>query len=175
MRGPNYKGFSKGGRKTAFFLGELPTASRIAITESAIDALSLASIEDWPKNTAYVSTGGGFGSETLKYLGARIPARARVVAATDQGVAGDMLAGRIRRLSEQLAAGFSRLRPSAKDWNEQLLDAGLSAGRAGAEFCTVQTIGGPARHNDTSFFSCPACSEGKSSIVRGTRAGYVER
>ena len=39
MRGPGYKGFSKGGRKTAFWTGEIRSASRVLITESMIDAL----------------------------------------------------------------------------------------------------------------------------------------
>ena len=45
MRGPQYKGFAKGGDKALFWIGELAQARRVAITESAIDALSLAALE----------------------------------------------------------------------------------------------------------------------------------
>jgi hypothetical protein len=64
MRGPHYKGFAKGGDKALFWIGDLTTASRFAVAESAIDALSLATIENWPEGTVYLSTGGGFGSIT---------------------------------------------------------------------------------------------------------------
>lgn len=121
MRGPNFKGFSKGGGKTLFWIGQPATASRVAVTESAIDALSLASIEGWPEGTLYASTGGGYGPETAAALQAMLPPHARLVAATDQGTGGELLAGRLHELATAGGAGFGRLRPSAKDWNAQLL------------------------------------------------------
>ena len=132
MRGPGYKGFSKGGRKTAFWTGEIRSASRVLVTESMIDALSLATLEGWPNRNAYVSTGGGFGPETAKLLGRLLPPTSRIVAATDQGRGGDLLAKRIAVLSNEIGSSFSRLRPEAKDWNAQL------AGTQAKGSCTVQ-------------------------------------
>ena len=120
MRGPEYRGFAKGGRKTLFQVGTMEGASRVAITESFIDALSLATIEKWPERTVYISTGGGFGPETAALLGTLLPRTARLVAATDEGTGGDILADRLRRLAEKTEVGFGRLRPLLKDWNDQL-------------------------------------------------------
>lgn len=120
MRGPNYKGFSKGGHKALFWLGHPAVADRVAVTESAIDALSLASLEGWPDGTLYASTGGGYGPETAEALLGLLPRHARLVAATDQGTGGELLAARLHDLATASGAGFGRLRPKAKDWNDQL-------------------------------------------------------
>jgi hypothetical protein len=120
MRGPNYKGFSKGGTKTLFWLGHPVVADRLAVTESAIDALSLASLEGWRNGTLYASTGGGYGPETDEALQGLLPRHGELVAATDRGVGGELLAGRLHELATDCGKGFDRLRPEAKDWNEQL-------------------------------------------------------
>lgn len=120
MRGPRYKGFTKGGDKALFWIGEMARATRVAVAESAIDALSLATLEAWPDGTAYVSTGGGFGPRAAGTLRVLVPATARLVAATDRGRGGELLADRLRELAATACAGFGRLRPSAKDWNDQL-------------------------------------------------------
>jgi hypothetical protein len=120
MRGPQYKGFSKGGGKALFWIGNLAIARRVAVTESAIDALSLATLERWAEGTAYASTGGGFGPRTAQVLGDALPPAARLVAATDQGLGGELLAERLRKLAAKHCASFGRLRPVAKDWNAQL-------------------------------------------------------
>lgn len=120
MRGPHYKGFSKGGDKALFWIGDLAAALRVAVAESAIDALSLATLEDWPEGTAYVSTGGGFGPRTAEAMRALLPAASHLVAATDRGQGGELLAERLRELAATSCAGFRRLRPDAKDWNAQL-------------------------------------------------------
>jgi hypothetical protein len=44
-----------------------------------------------------------------------------VVAATDQGIGGDLLAGRLEDLARTHGIPFERRRPAAKDWNEQLV------------------------------------------------------
>lgn len=120
MRGPHYKGFSKGGTKTLFWLGHPAVADRLVVTESAIDALSLASLEGWRDGTLYASTGGGYGPETGEALRGLLPLHGRLVAATDQGTGGELLAGRLHELAVECGRGFDRLRPEAKDWNEQL-------------------------------------------------------
>jgi hypothetical protein len=123
MRGPRYKGFAKGGEKTLFWLGDLTEARRIVVTESAIDALSRAEIEGCKEETVYVSTGGGFGPPTIEVLRRVIRPGCRIVAATDRGQGGELLAGRLHELAKRAEAGFGRLRPIAKDWNEQLTNA----------------------------------------------------
>lgn len=123
MRGPNYKGFSKGGTKTVFRVGNINQALRVVVTEGFIDALSLATIEGMPETTTYISTGGGFGPETATLLGSSIPRSARLVAATDQGRPGEMLADRLEALASAVNLGFSRLRPLSKDWNDQLRES----------------------------------------------------
>ncbi|SCX35793.1 DUF3991 and TOPRIM domain-containing protein [Agrobacterium rosae] len=120
MRGPQYKGFAKGGDKALFWIGELASAHRVAVAESWIDALSLATLERWPESTAYLSTGGGFGPRTAEALRVLLPSSARLVAATDQGRGGELLADRLRELASTACSGFGRLRPAAKDWNAQL-------------------------------------------------------
>ncbi len=120
MRGPKYKGFSKGGRKALFWLGHPAVADRVTVTESAIDSLSLASLEGWPEGTVYVSTGGGYRPETGDALGSILPRGSVLVAATDRGVGGNILAHRLRELASGHAVDFTRLVPTAKDWNAQL-------------------------------------------------------
>jgi hypothetical protein len=120
MRGPYYKGFSRGGGKALFWVGELASARRVAVAESAIDALSLATLEDWPPGSAYLSTGGGFGTRTAEVIRAMVPSSSRLVAATDQDQGGELLAERLRGIARASCAGFARLRPQAKDWNAQL-------------------------------------------------------
>jgi Toprim-like len=94
----------------------------VAVTEAAIDALSLATLEGWPAGTAYVSTGGGFGPTTAEVLRVLLPASSRLVAATDRGQGGELLAERLHALAKEACASFGRLRSSAKDWNEQLTE-----------------------------------------------------
>ena len=130
MRGPSYKGFAKGGSKSLFWLGRPPVADRLVVTESAIDAMSLASIEGWRDGTIYASTGGGFGSETEDALRGFLPKQAQLVAATDQGTGGEILALRLQDLARSCGTDFARLVPEAKDWNAQLAPGGISSSQA---------------------------------------------
>ena len=123
MRGPSYKGFSRGGTKSVFWIGHPAASDRLAVTESAVDALSLAALEDWPNGTVYASVGGGFGPPTTEALHALLQPHTILIAATDLGSAGDALAARLHRLAEQCGNGFERMRPDRKDWNEQLVSA----------------------------------------------------
>jgi hypothetical protein len=124
MRGPNYKGFSKGGGKALFRVGNPDGVSRVAITESAIDTLSLATIENWVPGTLYVSTGGGWGPDTEAALRVLLQPPMELVAATDQGAGGELLAKRLAALAADWGTRFGRLLPTAKDWNDQLRDEG---------------------------------------------------
>ena len=122
MRGPQYKGFCNGGHKRLFWVGAIEDARRVCVSESWIDALSLAAIENWHSGTAYASTGGGYGPGTVEALAALVPKSARLVAATDEGEGGEILSRRLSKLAVEHGLAFSRRRPEAKDWNQQLQD-----------------------------------------------------
>jgi hypothetical protein len=94
---------------------------RLAVTEAAIDAMSLAAIEGMRGGTLYLSTGGGWSPATqaaLRELASRPDAR--LVAATDANAQGDLFAERLRALAEDTGCDWSRLRPPEEDWNETL-------------------------------------------------------
>ncbi|CAN7655718.1 DUF3991 and toprim domain-containing protein [Pararhizobium sp. LjRoot238] len=119
-RGPQYRGFASGGTKVLFRIG-LDTALRLAVTEAAIDAMSLAAIEGLRDGTLYLSTGGGWSPATqaaLRELASRPDAR--LVAATDANSQGDLFAERLRALAEDVGCDWARLRPPEEDWNETL-------------------------------------------------------
>ena len=128
MRGPAWRGFSAGGGKTLFRLpggpGLLP---RVAVCESAIDALSLAAIEQCRPDTLYAATAGGMGPATVAALQqtlldfARDPA-AVLIAATDADTAGRRYAARLEVLTVEAGVRFDMLLPPAglNDWNDAL-------------------------------------------------------
>ncbi|MGV1963919.1 DUF3991 and toprim domain-containing protein [Rhizobium rhizogenes] len=119
-RGPEYRGFASGGTKVLFRLGP-ETALRLAVTEAAIDAMSLAAIEGPRDGTLYLSTGGGWSPSTegaLRQLASRPDAL--LVAATDANPQGEMFAERLRALVHETGCDWSRLRPPEEDWNETL-------------------------------------------------------
>jgi hypothetical protein len=124
-RGPDWRGFSTGGAKQLFLLG-VTEALRICVTEAAIDAMSLAAIEEMRRDTVYVSTGGGWSPLTARALETLASRReTQLVAATDNNVQGEVFADRIRQMAEVVACDFSRLRPRAEDWNEELKDRAI--------------------------------------------------
>ncbi|MQB46096.1 DUF3991 and toprim domain-containing protein [Rhizobium sp. ICMP 5592] len=119
-RGPQYRGFASGGTKVLFRIG-LDTALRLAVTEAAIDAMSLAAIEGLRDGTLYLSTGGGWSPATqaaLRELASRPDAR--LLAATDANAQGDLFAERLRALAEDAGCDWTRLRPPEEDWNATL-------------------------------------------------------
>lgn len=119
-RGPQYRGFASGGTKVLFRFGS-DRASRLAVTEAAIDAMSLAAIEGLRNGTGYLSTGGGWSPTTeaaLRELAAE--PGVQMVAATDANPQGDMFADRLRALADNVGCDWTRLRPPADDWNEVL-------------------------------------------------------
>ncbi|MBS3651874.1 DUF3991 and TOPRIM domain-containing protein [Pseudaminobacter sp. 19-2017] len=122
-RGPEWRGFASGGSKMLFRFG-FTGAVRICVTESAIDAMSLAAIEKIRRDTLYVSTGGGWSPATdgaIRLLGERPDAR--LVAATDANTQGEAFVSRLRELAGELSSDFERLKPLAEDWNAMLKDA----------------------------------------------------
>ncbi|OWV64132.1 hypothetical protein ATY76_22015 [Rhizobium sp. R339] len=119
-RGPQYRGFASGGTKVLFRFGS-DSALRLAVTEAAIDAMSLAAIEGLRQGTVYLSTGGGWSPTTeaaLRELAAK--PGVQMVAATDANAQGDMFAERLRTLADDADCDWTRLRPPVEDWNETL-------------------------------------------------------
>jgi hypothetical protein len=119
-RGPHWRGFAAGGGKELFRFGA-SDATRICVTEAAIDAMSLAVIEVERPDTLYVSTCGGWSTgtdEAIRGLAKR--PNARLVAATDNNRQGDVYADRIRTIAAEARADYARSRPHAGDWNEDL-------------------------------------------------------
>ncbi len=103
-RGPDWRGFSRGGSKVLFRLGS-PVATRICVTEAAIDAMSLAAFEGLREGSLYLSTGGGWSPTTdvaLRELVARTGAL--LVAATDANSQGESFARRLREIADEAAA-----------------------------------------------------------------------
>ncbi|WP_071207327.1 DUF3991 and toprim domain-containing protein [Agrobacterium vitis] len=119
-RGPDWLGFSTGGSKVLFRFGP-SDASRLCVTEAAIDAMSLAALEGPRERTLYLSTGGGWSPATDAAL-AELAVRPglTLVAATDANSQGDVYAERLRALAEASGCNWQRLRPPAEDWNEVL-------------------------------------------------------
>ncbi|HCL67661.1 MAG TPA: hypothetical protein DIC56_23055 [Rhizobium sp.] len=119
-RGPDWRGFSTGGSKILFRLGS-PEASRLCVTEAAIDAMSLAAFEGMREGSLYLSTGGGWSPATesaVRALAAR--PGAELVAATDANSQGETFAGRLRAIAEDAGCDWFRLTPPAEDWNDAL-------------------------------------------------------
>ena len=119
-RGPDWRGFSRGGSKVLFRLGS-PVATRICVTEAAIDAMSLAAFEGLREGSLYLSTGGGWSPTTdvaLRELVARTGAL--LVAATDANSQGESFARRLRDIADEVGCDWLRLTPPAEDWNDAL-------------------------------------------------------
>ncbi|MER8402567.1 DUF3991 and toprim domain-containing protein [Mesorhizobium sp. M1348] len=122
-RGPQWRGFAAGGGKVLFRLGTVK-ATRICVSEAAIDAMSLAALERIRRDTLYASTGGGWSpaTDTALRMLAGSPNR-RLVAATDANPQGEAFVSRLRELAGDVACDFERLKPLAEDWNAMLQDA----------------------------------------------------
>jgi hypothetical protein len=119
-RGPEWRGFATGGSKILFRLGA-QNATRLCVTEAAIDAMSLAAIEGMRDGTVYLSTGGGWAPASSHALQSICETSdVQLVAATDANSQGDAFADRLRALAQNAGCAFQRLRPPAEDWNELL-------------------------------------------------------
>jgi len=119
-RGPQWRGFASGGGKVLFRFGPA-NASRLCVTEAAIDAMSLAAIEDQRPDSLYLSTGGGWAPATVAAVH-ELSARpgARLVAATDNNRQGEVYADRLAALAQEVGCDYERLQPALEDWNEEL-------------------------------------------------------
>lgn len=119
-RGPEWRGFASGGAKVLFRLGPIG-AIRVCVTEAAIDAMSLAALEELRSDSLYLSTGGGWAPATEAAL-RRLASRpgSLLVAATDNNAQGEVYAGRIEAIAVAASCGYERLGPAHEDWNEEL-------------------------------------------------------
>ncbi|MGF7009385.1 DUF3991 and toprim domain-containing protein [Aminobacter sp. BE322] len=123
-RGPRWRGFSTGGAKELFRLGN-EAALRFCVTEAAIDAMSLAALEGMRADTLYISTGGGWSPAS----DAAIRAIAKwpgilMTAATDNDRQGEIYSGRLREIVRETGCRYERRRPSTQDWNSDLKRTG---------------------------------------------------
>lgn len=138
IKGREFSGFAKGGVRILCRMGPIEgEPAKIAITEGAIDSLSLAQITG-RRDTLYLSTGGALGPHTLnaiKALAVKYP-DAEFLLAFDNDLAGEGYAANVERALEG-RENVRRVVPKAKDWNEQL---------------TLRASGGePSRHNPASY------------------------
>jgi hypothetical protein len=119
-RGPDWRGFASGGAKILFRLGALD-GLRLLVTEAAIDAMSLASLEGFRDESLYLSTGGGWSPATaasMRSLASR--SGTQLVAATDANAQGEAFAVRLREIADAAGCDWLRLKPPAEDWNDAL-------------------------------------------------------
>jgi hypothetical protein len=129
MRGPAWRNFSAGGGKTLFRLPGGPgRLTRVAVCESAIDALSLAAIEGDRRDTLYAATAGGMGPGTIAALQQLLlqvlmtdPA-GLLIAATDADTAGRRYAARLEDMATDAGVRFDAILPpnGLNDWNDVL-------------------------------------------------------
>ena len=130
-RGPSWRGFATGGAKELFRLGAADCL-RICVTEAAVDAMSLAALEELRDDTLYISTGGGWAPATetaIRALAGR--ANAVIVAATDNNRQGEVYARRIQEIADEAGSRFVRSQPRTDDWNEDLSAARIGGGQEG--------------------------------------------
>jgi hypothetical protein len=132
MRGPAWRGFSPGGSKTLFRLpGGAPASlrrpTRLAVTEAAIEAMSLAALEGLRAGTLYLGVAGGMGPRTVTALRQLLgelsgdPA-AVLVAATNADAAGERYAERLAGMAAEAGLRSERLLPTdgQNDFNDAL-------------------------------------------------------
>lgn len=120
-RGSQWRGFATGGAKGLFRFGPA-AASRVCVTEAAIDAMSLVAIQVLRPDTLFVSTGGGWspgerGCDPRSCHARRQPAWSP--RPTTIGRAMCMPTG-LRAIAAETGASYARSRPHAGDWNEDL-------------------------------------------------------
>ena len=126
IRGPDFKGSLRGGRKTLFRLQGGRRPARLALTEGPIDALSLAALEDMRADTLYAATGGGMGPGTIEALARELATMATfpnalLHSAADANAAGERYALRHAELGAAAGVAFARLTPTGgADWNDVL-------------------------------------------------------
>ena len=133
IKNRGFTGFAAGGKKGLWFSHTRPDDWRLVLTESAIDALSYATLfPDSEDRTRYASLGGRPSSRQMGLVQAaviKLADGAELVAAFDADEAGRWLVGKIgevvanvRREAERNNLGFRVHLPTTegKDWNQVL-------------------------------------------------------
>jgi hypothetical protein len=125
IKNRGFTGFATGGTKSAWQSALRDSDRALAITESAIDALSHHQLHSEQREiTRYLSISGQPSPAQIELLDrtfARLARGTTVVAAVDADGVGHALAGRIRELVHGHGLVFRRDVPErAKDWNEVL-------------------------------------------------------
>ena len=132
VRGPEFRGSLRGGAKSLFRFSTVQggQATRLALTEAPIDALSLAALERLRPDTIYAATGGGMGDGTIAAI-AQVLARLRrstapeLASAADANDAGERYAARHAELARSAGIPFVQLAPTiGADWNDVLKERG---------------------------------------------------
>lgn len=123
--------FSPGGVKGLWSSIAAPDDLEILIFETAIDALSLASIEG-TNGMRFVSTAGHpspMQNELLLDVAQTLGSGGKIVIAVDNDEGGDRMLQNLRHLLAQLPIAIEERRPPArgKDWNDVLRDANRGA------------------------------------------------
>ena len=122
--GSRFSGMTPGSAKDAggFRIGSIAKAAVIYLVESAIDAISLAKLRATAgeKGFAIISTAGTTPNPRAWLAG--IADKVKRVCAFDNDSVGDKAADGLRRHR------FERLRPTGKDWNDDLRAAGTADG-----------------------------------------------
>lgn len=134
IKNRGFTGFAAGGKKGLWFSYVRPHDRRLELTESAIDALSYATLfPDSEDRTRYASLGGRPSSRQIELVQAaviKLADRAEVVAAFDADEAGRWLVavigevvGRVRHQAERNDLGFRVHLPATEgeDWNQVLV------------------------------------------------------
>jgi hypothetical protein len=128
MHGPAWRNFSAHGSKALFRLfRDAGRLSRIVVCEAAIDALSLAAIEQGRDDTLYAATAGGMGPVTILALQLLLQDLAAdpagtLIAATDADVPGRRHAARLASTAAAAGVRFDMILPpdGLNDWNDSL-------------------------------------------------------
>ena len=125
MRGPEFRGCPADSTKTLFRFGaEDAVIRRLVVTEAAIDALSVASLDLTREGTLYLSTAGGIGPEGITALKALLTATVggQLLIAVDRDTGGERMAATLSALAEAAGVVHTRVLPfdGQKDWNTVL-------------------------------------------------------
>jgi Toprim-like/Protein of unknown function (DUF3991) len=135
LRNYRFRGFASGGAKGLWSSRSLPEDDKLAICESAIDAMSYALLYT-DQRTRYASIGGKpnpVQPELIRAAAARLPSGAQIIAAMDADGDGLALAEVVRAAVEQTGRADLRFRSEApsgfKDWNDQLCRKASAAKR----------------------------------------------
>lgn len=146
--GTRFTGMAPGSRKEGggFRIGNIAKAATVYLVESAIDAISLFKLRQdaGERGHAVLSTAGATPEPRTWF--AKLAETARRVCAFDNDKVGDEAAHKLRRHK------FERLKPSGKDWNDDLKAARDQSQAGGRETPTQDPSTTPDPDNTPSPF-----------------------